>query len=77
MDAVTRVVLADDHPVYRQGLTVILSGLPDIELVGVAPNGVEALALVEEQAADVALLDLHMPAMGGIEATRLLAERYP
>ncbi len=77
MDAVTRVVLADDHPVYRQGLTVILSGLPDIELVGVASNGVEALALVEDLVADVALLDLHMPAMGGIEATRLLTQRYP
>jgi DNA-binding NarL/FixJ family response regulator len=77
MDAVTRVVLADDHPVYRQGLTVILSDLPDIQLVGVASNGVEALALIEELAADVALLDLHMPAMGGIAAARLLTERYP
>jgi DNA-binding NarL/FixJ family response regulator len=77
MDAVTRVVLADDHPVYRQGLTVILSGLPDIELVGVASDGVEALALVEGLVVDVALLDLHMPTMGGIEATRLLTERHP
>jgi DNA-binding NarL/FixJ family response regulator len=77
MDAVTRVVLADDHPVYRQGLTVILSGLPDLELVGVASDGVEAVALIEELVPDVALLDLHMPAMGGIAATRLLTERYP
>jgi DNA-binding NarL/FixJ family response regulator len=77
MDAVTRVVLADDHPVYRQGLTVILSGLPDIELVGVASDGAEALALIEELAVDVARLDLHMPAMGGIAATRLLTERHP
>jgi DNA-binding NarL/FixJ family response regulator len=77
MDAVTRVVLADDHPVYRQGLTVFLSGLPDIELVGVASNGVEALAQVEDLDADVALLDLHMPTMGGIEATRLLTDRHP
>jgi DNA-binding NarL/FixJ family response regulator len=77
MNAVTRVVLADDHPVYRQGLTVILSGLADIALVGVAPDGVEALALIEELVPDVALLDLHMPAMGGIAVTRLLTERYP
>jgi len=77
MEAVTRVVLADDHPVYRHGLTVILSALPDIELIGVASNGVEALALVEDLDADVALLDLHMPTMGGIEATRLLTERHP
>ena len=77
MNTVTRVVLADDHPVYRQGLSVILAGPEDIELVGVASNGHEALAMVKDLSADVALLDLHMPTMGGIEATRLLAERHP
>jgi DNA-binding NarL/FixJ family response regulator len=75
--AAIRVVLADDHPVYRQGLGVILAGPPDIELVGVAADGTEALGLIDERAADVALLDLHMPGMGGIEATRLLAQQHP
>jgi DNA-binding NarL/FixJ family response regulator len=72
-----RVVVADDHPVYRQGLSVVLAGQPGIELVGVAADGQEALALVEDTATDVVLLDLHMPTTGGIETTVLLARRHP
>ncbi|HET6988434.1 MAG TPA: response regulator transcription factor [Kribbella sp.] len=72
-----RVVLADDHPVYRQGLATVVSDAADIDLVGVAADGGEAVALAVEHTPDVALLDLHMPGISGIDATRRLAVEAP
>jgi DNA-binding NarL/FixJ family response regulator len=72
-----RVVLADDQRLVRESLGTLLSLLQGVELLGTASNGQEALALAAEHAPDVLLMDLRMPRMDGIEATRLLHERWP
>ena len=72
-----RVLIADDHAVVRQGLRTFLDLQDDIEVVGEAGDGEEALALIEQLAPDVALIDLVMPRMDGIEAIRRLRERAP
>ncbi len=65
-----RVLIVDDHGVVRQGLRTYLELLPDIEIVGEAKNGLETLELVAEHRPDIILMDLVMPEMNGIEATR-------
>lgn len=70
-----RVILADDHLVVRAGLRALLAGNRDIEVVGEAANGREALALIERLTPDVAVLDLDMPVMDGVTATRELVRR--
>lgn len=64
-----RVVLVDDHELVRSGFRLILSGQPDIEVVGEAGNAEEGLRLIRSQKPEVALLDVHMPGMSGIELT--------
>src|SRR6476661_533919 len=71
---VIRVILADDHLVVRAGLKALLGATKDIEVVGEATNGREAIALIERLAPDVAVMDLDMPQMDGITATRELAK---
>jgi DNA-binding NarL/FixJ family response regulator len=68
-----RVIVADDQDLIRTGLTMILDAQPDIEVVGQAADGREAVALARELHPDVCLLDIRMPGMDGIEATRQLA----
>jgi len=73
---VIRVLIADDHGVVRDGLGRLISALDDMEVVGLAGDGEEALAGVREHDPDVVLMDLDMPRMDGIEATRrIIAER--
>jgi DNA-binding NarL/FixJ family response regulator len=67
---VIRVVVADDNAVLRQGLAAVIAGESDIDLVAEAADGKEAVALVEHHAPDVALLDVRMPVMDGLEAAR-------
>ncbi|MCP3755356.1 response regulator transcription factor [Streptomyces sp. TBY4] len=67
-----RVMIADDQMMVRQGFTVLLDAQPDIEVVGQAVDGAEAVAKVAELAPDVVLMDIRMPGMGGIEATSLI-----
>ncbi|RYB89986.1 response regulator transcription factor [Nocardioides oleivorans] len=67
-----RVVLADDHAVVRRGLTGLLESTDDLEVVGVAADGSEAVALVREHRPDVVLMDLQMPVLDGVEATRAI-----
>ena len=71
------ILVVDDHPVVRKGLSTFLSNEPDLEVVGTAASGEEALAAMSELAPDVVLMDLSMPGMGGIEATRQIVESNP
>lgn len=68
-----RIVIADDQASVRDGLVLLLGGLPDIDVLGAAANGQQALDLVVEHRPDAILLDLHMPVLDGIETTRRLA----
>ncbi len=68
-----RVIIADDQSIIRAGLSTILGSQPDIEVVGKAADGREAVALARELRPDVCLFDIRMPILDGIEATRLLA----
>src|SRR6476619_7387458 len=72
---VIRVVLADDHLVVRAGLKALLATNRDIEVVGEAANGQEALALIERLKPDVAVLDLDMPLLDGMSTTKELVKR--
>lgn len=72
-----RVLLADDHRLFREGVASLLERADDLQLVGEAATGEEAVYFAEELAADVVLMDLKMPGMGGIEATRALVARGP
>lgn len=67
-----RVLLADDQPLVRSGLRVIMADHPDLEVVGEASTGAEAVRLATEIAPDVVVMDIRMPVMDGIEATRLI-----
>jgi DNA-binding NarL/FixJ family response regulator len=67
---VIRVVVADDHPMFRAGLVAVLGGLEGVEVVAEAGGGREAVAVVERERPDVCLMDIHMPDVNGIEATR-------
>lgn len=72
-----RIVIADDQPIVRDGLLTILTGMDGLDVVGVAANGAEAIALAEVHEVDVVLMDLRMPDVDGIEATRRLAASRP
>jgi two-component system, NarL family, response regulator LiaR len=72
-----RVLLTDDHGVVRQGLRMFLSLDPDIQVVGEAENGQQALAMARELKPDVVLMDLLMPVMDGIEATKAIRTEIP
>jgi DNA-binding NarL/FixJ family response regulator len=74
---VTTVVLADDHPAYRLGLAQMLDDVGDIELLGQAADGEEVVRLGTELAPDVVVMDLRMPGIDGIEATRKLRDASP
>lgn len=76
MDKV-RVLIVDDHAILREGLRALLSYYEDIDIVGEARDGLEALALVDELVPHVVLMDIAMPGMNGIEATRQIHENHP
>jgi len=76
-DQPLRIVIADDQASVREGLVLLLGGLPGIDVVGAAADGEQALELVAEQQPDAILLDLHMPVLDGIGATRRLVAEHP
>jgi len=73
----TRIVLADDHQLMRQGLRGLLDREPDMEVVGEADGGRSALALVAELAPNVVIMDVAMPDLNGVEATRKIVAGFP
>ncbi|MBF0280764.1 MAG: response regulator transcription factor [SAR324 cluster bacterium] len=73
----TRLVVADNHPVIRSGVRTFFKNEHEFEIVGEAVNGEEAVSLCEQLLPDLALLDISMPKMNGIEATRIIKERCP
>jgi DNA-binding NarL/FixJ family response regulator len=72
-----RVLVADDHAIIREGLRVMLGNQQDMEVVAVAANGREAIRLVDEQKPDVAVMDISMPELNGIEAIQQMLPRHP
>jgi DNA-binding NarL/FixJ family response regulator len=72
-----RVLIADDQALFREGLRTLLTTRPEVNVVGEAANGEEALALVESLHPDVVLMDLRMPVMDGIVATTRIRDRWP
>ncbi len=72
-----RIVIADDHAVYRRGLRRALGGEPTVAVVAEADDGLEAIARVEELVPDVVLMDIRMPRLNGIDATREIRSRVP
>lgn len=71
----TRVLVVDDDPLVRSALTLMLGGQPDLDVVGEAPDGRVAIALTARLRPDVVLMDIRMPVLGGLEATRELHRR--
>jgi two-component system, NarL family, response regulator NreC len=74
---VIRILLADDHTVVRKGLCLLLESHPGFKVIAEASNGREAVTLAEAHKPDVAVLDIAMPLLNGIEAARQISERLP
>ena len=77
MNKPTRVLIADDHPLFQAGLAGLLAASPDTELAGTAATGPQAVEIARQTQPDVVLMDLHMPGMDGIEATRRILAGNP
>jgi DNA-binding NarL/FixJ family response regulator len=73
----TRVLIVDDHPLFLDGLTALLTDASDLELAGAATSGTEAVELARETQPDVVVMDVHMPGLNGIEATRRIVADSP
>ena len=72
-----QIIIADDHPVFRFGLRTLLAAEPDTEVIGEAASGSEAISLADSLKPDLILMDINMPDMNGIEATRQILQRQP
>ena len=77
MERQIRVLIADDRPTTRRGLKALLTLLPQVEVVGEAENGGESVGLVAERRPDVVLMDMQMPVMDGLKATRYIKKQWP
>jgi DNA-binding NarL/FixJ family response regulator len=72
-----RVLMVDDHPLVREGLRGILESYANVQIVGEAGDGLEAVALVRDLRPDVVIMDVNLPILDGIEATRRIKQSYP
>src|SRR5437868_9854391 len=72
-----RVLIADDHAMVRQGLRALLENFPSIDVIGEASNGQEAVDLANQVKPEVVLMDINMPVMNGVEATKIIKTRHP
>jgi len=72
-----RVFLADDHRIFREGIRSLLEKVPDIEVVGEADDGLEAVTSVNQLIPDVVLMDITMPGLNGLDATRQIKQKHP
>jgi DNA-binding NarL/FixJ family response regulator len=77
MNEVIRVMVADDHPVVRQGLVALLKTVPDLQVITEAADGQEAVERYDQNRPDVALMDLRMPKLGGVEAITEIRRKHP
>ena len=75
MTAKIRILVADDHPIVRDGLVTVLSTQPDFEIIGEATTGLEAVNLIQQRQPDVLLLDLEMPELDGVAVLKRLREQ--
>ena len=74
---IIRLIIADDHEIFRKGLRIILNELDEVKVIAEAQNGNEVFEIMKHQKADLILMDIRMPVMDGIEATRKMTEKYP
>ncbi len=74
---IVRVIIVDDHVIFRKGLHTILNEIDQVKVVGEASNGNELLDLLKKQEADIIFMDIKMPVLGGVEATRKVLSKYP
>ncbi|PKP01393.1 MAG: DNA-binding response regulator [Bacteroidetes bacterium HGW-Bacteroidetes-6] len=74
---IIRLIIADDHEIFRKGLRIILNELDEVKVVGEARNGNELFEILKHQKADLILMDIRMPVMDGIDATKKVTEKYP
>jgi DNA-binding NarL/FixJ family response regulator len=76
-DEPIRILIADDHPIFRYGMRTLLTAMPDFTVVGEAVTGEEAIQLTDTLVPDLVLMDINMPGINGIEATARIRERHP
>src|SRR5437899_9982233 len=72
-----RILIADDHPLFRDGLRVLLDSVPDMQVIGEATTGNEVIAQATSLQPDIILMDIKMPSINGIEATRRILQTSP
>ena len=77
MSDVVSIVIVDDHAVVRRGLRELISTIPECEAIGEAANGEEAIRVVDELRPDIVLMDISMPVMDGVDATRAIMAAHP
>ncbi len=77
MESLIRVIIVDDHEIFRSGLKMVINKLGYAKVVGEAADGVEFLGILEHEETDLVLMDIEMPVMNGIEATKKAIEKYP
>lgn len=74
---IVRIIIADDHVIFRKGLRAILNEITEFKVIAEAANGIELLKVLENQETDVVLMDIKMPEMDGLMATKQILEKYP